>query len=153
LTKKIEDILYAIRRYSIDGTEGLEKAIKSFVSDLVMVEKHIDKKDKKNPIFNRCLAGVSSLLVILRPSPYDIIGVVPAIDDYYRPRIEEFIKNWQEVEASSDEASTFTEIIEKSLQLSNKQPQKSLSGKEQKSLQSAQINEEPPLEMEANLED
>jgi hypothetical protein len=34
LTKKIEDILYAIRRYSIDGTEGLEKAIKSFVSDL-----------------------------------------------------------------------------------------------------------------------
>jgi hypothetical protein len=153
LTKQIENILYAIRRYSIDGTEGLEKAIKSFVSDLVMVEKHIDKKDKENPIFNRCLAGVSSLLVIFRPSPYDIIGVVPAIDDYYLPKIEEFIQNWQEVEASSDEASTFTEIIERSCQLSNKQPQKSLSGKEQKSLPSAQINEEPPLEMEANLED
>ena len=153
LTKQIEDILYAIRRYSIDGTEGLEKAIKSFVSDLVMVEKHIDKKDKENPIFNRCLAGVSSLLVIFRPSPYDIIGVVPAIDDYYRPRIEEFIKNWQEVEENTDETSTITEIMEKSLQLSNKQPQKSLPGKEQKSLPSSQINEEPPLEMEANLED
>ena len=153
LTKQIEDILYAIRRYSIDGTEGLEKATKSFVSDLVMGEKYIDKKDKKNPIVSRCLAGVSSLLVILRPSPYDIIGVVPAIDDYYLPKIEEFIQNWQEVEASSDEASTFTEIIERSCQLSNKQPQKSLSGKEQKSLPSAQINEEPPLKMEANLED
>jgi hypothetical protein len=153
LTKQIENILYAIRRYSIDGTEGLEKAIKSFVSDLVMVEKHIDKKDKKNPIYSRCLAGVSSLLVILRPSPYDIIGVVPAIDDYYRPRIEEFIKNWQEVEENTDETSTITEIMEKSLQLSNKQPQKSLPGKEQKSLPSAQINEEPPLKMEANLED
>ena len=43
--------------------------------------------------------------------------------------------------------------MEKSLQLSNKQPQKSLPGKEQKSLPSAQRNEEPPLEMEANLED
>ncbi len=153
LTKQIENILYAIRRYSIDGTEGLEKAIKSFVTDLVMVEKHIDKKDKKNPIYSRCLAGFSSLLVILRPSPYDVIGVVPAIDDYYRPRIEEFIKNWQEVEENTDETSTITEIMEKSLQLSNKQPQKSLQGKEQKSLPSSQINEEPPLEMEANLED
>jgi hypothetical protein len=153
LTKQIEDILYAIRRYSIDGTEGIEKATKLFVSNLVMVEKSIDKEDKKNSLYTKCLAGVSSLLVILRPSPYDIIGVVPAIDDYYRPRIEEFIKNWQEVEENIDETSTITEIMEKSLQLSNKQPQKSLSGKEQKSLPSSQINEEPPLEMEANLED
>ena len=36
LTKQIEDILYAIRRYSIDGSEGLEKAIKSFFSDLAI---------------------------------------------------------------------------------------------------------------------
>jgi len=153
LTKQIENILYAIRRYSIDGTEGLEKAIKSFVSDLVMGEKYINKKDKKNPIYSRCLAGFSSLLVILRPSPYDIIGVVPAIDDYYLPKIEEFIKSRQEIEESIDETFTITEVIEKSLQLSNKQSQKSLPGKEQKSLPSAQVNEEFPLQMKANLED
>ena len=45
------------------------------------------------------------------------------------------------------------EIIERSLQLSNKQPQKSLPGKEQKSLPSAKVKKEPPLKMEANLED
>ena len=90
---------------------------------------------------------------MLPNSVYDTLGVIPAIDDYYRPRIEEFIQNWQEVEASTDEESTITEIMEKSLKVSNKQPQKSLPGKEQKSLPSAEINEEPPLEMTANLED
>ena len=43
--------------------------------------------------------------------------------------------------------------MEKSLQLSNKQPQKSLPGKEQKSLPFAQVNEESPLQMKADLED
>ncbi|MHC5746610.1 MAG: hypothetical protein ACYTXT_32910 [Nostoc sp.] len=36
LIERIEDILKAIRRYHIDGTEGLKKATKSLVSDLVM---------------------------------------------------------------------------------------------------------------------
>ena len=154
LIKQIEDILYAIRRYPIDGSDGLQKATQSFVSNLVTIESHLDKKDKKNSIFRKSVSKIIVLLHFLLPnSVYDTLGVIPAIDDYYRPRIEEFIQNWQEVEASTDEESTITEIMEKSLKVSNKQPQKSLPGKEQKSLPSAEINEEPPLEMTANLED
>ena len=82
MTKQIENILYAIRRYSIDGTEGLEKAIKSFFSDLAIVESHLDNKDKKNPIYKNCQSWVSTLLIsLLYPSAYDIIGVYPTITD------------------------------------------------------------------------
>jgi hypothetical protein len=77
LTKQIENILYAIRRYSIDGTEGLEKAIKSFFSNLAIVESHLDNKDKKNPIYKNCQSWVSTLLIsLLYPSAYDVIGVL-----------------------------------------------------------------------------
>jgi hypothetical protein len=154
LAKHIEDILYAIRRYSIDGTEGLEKATKSFVSDLAMMDSRLNNKEKENPLYKKSVSAFLALsLHFLSPNIYDILGVIPAMDEYYRPKIERFIKDRQEIEASINETSAFTEIIEKSLQLSNKQPQKNLPGKEQKSLPSAQINEEPPLEMEANLED
>ena len=152
LHDQIQDILYAIRRYSIDGSDGLQKATQSFVSNLVTIESRLDKKDKKNSIYRKSVSGIIALLRFLQPnSIYDILGVVPAMDDYYRPRIEEFIKNRQEIEESIDETSTTTKIIEKSLQLSNKQPQKSLPGKVQQSLPSAK--EKPPLKMEANLED
>jgi hypothetical protein len=154
LIKQIEDILYAIRRYSIDGSDGLEKVTKSFVSNLVTIESHLDKKDKKNSIYRKSVSGIIVLLRFLQPnSIYDILGVVPAIDDYYRPRIEEFIKNRQEIEGRIDEKFTIAKIIERSLQLSNKQPQKSLLGKDQKSLPSAKLEEETPLEMKADLEE
>ena len=153
LTKQIEDILYAIRRYSIDGTEGLEKAIKSFFSDLAIVEIHLDNKDKKNPIYKNCQSWVSALLIsLLYPSAYDIIGVYPTINDYYIPKIEELVKHTKEISGNIGEIS-IQEVLEKSLNSFNKQPQKSLPGKEQKSLPSAKAKKEPPLKIKANLED
>jgi hypothetical protein len=50
LIVRIEDILKAIRIFHIDGTEGLQKAAKSFVSDLVMTEHSLKVGDKKSPI-------------------------------------------------------------------------------------------------------
>ncbi|MBD1927347.1 hypothetical protein H6F74_14005 [Trichocoleus sp. FACHB-90] len=41
LIERIEDILKAIRRYAIDGTEGLEKAAKSLVNDLAVTEHNL----------------------------------------------------------------------------------------------------------------
>lgn len=153
LTKQIEDILYAIRRYSIDGTEGLEKAIKSFFSDLAIVESHLDNKDKKNPIYKNCQSWVSALLIsLLYPSAYDIIGVYPTINDYYIPKIEELVKHTKEISGNIGEIS-IQEVLEKSLDSFKKQPHESLSGKEQKSISPAKTKEEPPLEMKANLED
>jgi len=153
LTKQIENILYAIRRYSIDGTEGLEKAIKSFFSDLAIVESHLDNKDKKNPIYKNCQSWVSALLIsLLYPSAYDIIGVYPTINDYYFPKIEELVKHTKEISGNIGEIS-IQEVLEKSLNSFNKQPQKSLPGKEQKSLPSAKAKKEPPLKIKANLED
>jgi hypothetical protein len=146
LTKQIEDILYAIRRYSIDGTEGLEKAIKSFFSDLAIVESHLDKKDKKNPIYKNCQIWLSTLLISLfHPSAYDIISVYPTFRDY-------FLKTEELVKHTIGEMS-LQEVLEKSLDSFNKQPHESLSGKEQKSISPAKTKGEPPLEMKANLED
>jgi len=153
LTKQIENILYAIRRYSIDGTEGLEKAVKLFFSDLAIVESHLDNKDKKNPIYKNCQTWVSTLLISLfTPSAYDVIGVFPTINDYYIPKIEELVKYTKEISGNIGEIS-IQEVLEKSLNSFNKQPQKSLPGKEQKSLPSAKAKKEPPLKIKANLED
>ncbi len=41
MTIQLENILKAIQRYYMDGTEGLEKAVKSLISELMIVESNI----------------------------------------------------------------------------------------------------------------
>lgn len=128
LIERIEDILKAIRRYHIDGTEGLEKAIKSLVSDLVMTEHSLQDKDKDNPVYKKVKSWVISLLIYIAPSPYDIIGAVPDIDDYWEPKFEELAVGREKVEQIIWETPTIQEAFEKASNTFDRQPQKSIAG-------------------------
>ncbi|MBD2028119.1 hypothetical protein, partial [Leptolyngbya sp. FACHB-711] len=133
LVDRIEDILKAIRRYHIEGTKGLEKVTKALVCDLVMTEPSL--KDKNNPTFKHVTAWVLNLLVYITPSPYDIIGAVPDIHDFWKPTFEELVANREKVEQIICEAPTIQEALKKTSTTFARQPQKSItSGKELKAL-------------------
>ena len=134
LVQRIEDILKAIRRYRIDGTEGLEKAAKSLVSDLVMAEHSFNDKDKSNPVYRSIKGVVLSLLIYIAPSPYDIISAVPDIDSYWVPKFEELVAGRVKVEQIVCETSTIQEAFEKASNTFDKQQQKSIVGKDIKAL-------------------
>jgi hypothetical protein len=125
LEKRIGDILTAIRRYNIDGTEGLEKAIKSFVSDLAISGNSLNSEDKKPTILTKCIAAGLSLLLYIIPSPYDIIGTFPAIEDYWTPKWEELVRDREKIETIIDDSSTIQEVFEKT----SRQPQKMIEEK------------------------
>jgi hypothetical protein len=84
LVSRIEDILAAIRRYRIDGTEGIEIAAKLLLSDLVTASPALNDKDKKNSTYNRVVAAVLKLSLILS---HPLIGNIPAIEQYWEPKM------------------------------------------------------------------
>jgi hypothetical protein len=128
LIERIEDILKAIRRYHIDGTEGLEKATKALVSNLVMTEHSLQDNDKDNPLYKHVKAWVLSLLIYIAPSPYDIIGAVPDIHDFWVPKFEELAAGREKVEQIICETPTIQEAFEKASKIFDRQPQKSITG-------------------------
>jgi len=155
LTEQIEDILKAIRRYQIDGTEGLKKVSKSFVSDLAMSEHTLDEKDKSNPLYKHVKASFLSLLIWIAPSPYDIIGAVPDIHDFWVPQFEHFLQGREQVEKIVDETSTIQDALEQvsreAPSIFGKQEQKSIAGKDQKFLPPSSNDQEITNSDEDNL--
>jgi hypothetical protein len=129
LTEKIEDILTAIRRYHIDGTEGLKKAAQSLVSDLVMTEYKIKDADKKNPVYNKAKGWFLGILLLLVPtSPYDIIGAAPDIYGFWIPKFEELVAGQKKIEQIACETPTIQGVLEKSADVFDRQPQKNITG-------------------------
>ncbi|AKG22495.1 hypothetical protein [Calothrix sp. 336/3] len=135
LIEHIENLLNAIRRYQVDGTEGLKQAAQSLVSDLVMTEHSLKDVDKKNPIYTCVKAWGLSLLLYIAPSPYDIVGAVPDIYDFWVPRFEELSTGHTKIEKLICETPTIQEVFEKASDAFDRKPQKSLTGvKEVKAL-------------------
>ena len=141
LIARVEDILEAIRRYSMDGTQRLEKAAQSLISDLVMTEPSLKDKDKQNPLYNQVKAWFLSILLYIAPSPYDIIGAVPDTYDFWIPKFEELAAGHEKVERITCETQTIQEAFSKALNIFDRQPQKSIAGsKELKSLPASKEN-------------
>lgn len=128
LIKRIEDILAAIRRYNIDGTEGLKKSAQALVSDLMITEHILKDVDKKNPTYMNVETLFLSLLLYITPTPWDIIGAVPDIDGFWVPKYEELVAGQKKVEQIVCEAPKIQDAFEKASNTFNRQPQKSLTG-------------------------
>ena len=114
LTEKIEDILTAIRRYHIDGTEGLEKVAQSLVSDLVVTEYKIRNTDKNNPVYNNAKGWFLAILLYIIPTPYDIIGAAPDISGFWIPKFEELVAGQKKIKQIACETPTIQGVLEKS---------------------------------------
>jgi len=132
LVERIEDILTAIRKYHIDGTEGLKKAAQSLVSDLVLNEHRIKSEDQKNSMYSKVIAPILLLLKLVTPnSIYDFIGAVPDLDSYWIPKFEEVAKGFEDMEQIIRETPTLQEAFKKAPDIFKKQPQKSIIGREE----------------------
>jgi hypothetical protein len=143
LSIQIESILKAIRRYHIDGTEGLEKATKLVITELMMTEHKLKDKDKKNPIFTKITSTVISLSLFFIPtSIYDIIGAVPDIHEFWVPNYQELVATREKVAQITCETVTIQEKIEKVLDAFDKEELKRLTGtSEPKLLSPAEKND------------
>jgi hypothetical protein len=130
LVERIGDILTAIQRYHVDGTEGLEKAIKLLVSNLVIGEHSLNNEDKKSPFFRKSMAFFTSLLIYITPSPYDIIGTVPALEEYWIPKWAELVEGRKKIEMIVDDSSTFQEVFEKAPIIFTRQAQRMIAERE-----------------------
>jgi len=128
LIERVEDILKAIRRYHIDGTGGLEKFAQSLVSDLVMTEHTLKDVDKKNPMYMNVKAWVLSILLYIAPNPYDFIGAVPDIYDFWVPKFEELATGHEKIERIICETLTIQETCEKASNVFDRQPRKRIAG-------------------------
>jgi hypothetical protein len=109
---KVEDILGCIHDYSINGTEGIEKAVQSL---LVQVE--IGNKSSSevvcDPILKKLKITAISLLLFLKPSFWDVAGLLPDVDSFWAPKFHELVEFRQKIESQIDEDSSIKAICEK----------------------------------------
>jgi hypothetical protein len=81
LVDKLENLLKAIRRYQIDGSEGLKKVAQNIISDLTLIGSSIKSEDRENPILQKFVSRVSIFSRILGISSVaSIIGFTADID-------------------------------------------------------------------------
>jgi hypothetical protein len=128
LTKQIWNIQRAIYEYQIDGTEGLKRAAQAAFSDLVIADSKIVGEDKEAPIFRKVQSFLLSLVVYLAPTPYDIIGAVPDIQEYWQPKIEELIRGHERIEKIVCATPTIQAAAEKAANVFGRDSQQAISG-------------------------
>jgi hypothetical protein len=134
LVASVEDLLSAVRRYYIDGTIGLEKSVKSLITDLEIKDSTLDKKGKQDPNYRRLKSHVIGLLLFLVPSNvYDLIGVSP----YAETLVHEFgqlvmeQKHVEHIMLKNPDLG-ISEILKKALALSNGKSERRLEAKAQR---------------------
>ncbi|OWY65925.1 hypothetical protein B7486_39220 [cyanobacterium TDX16] len=94
----------------------------------MMTEHSLKDVDKKNPIYTCFKAWGLSLLLYIAPSPYDVIGAIPDIYDFWIPKFEELSTGHSNIKEIVCETSTIQEAFEKSLTIFNRQQHKSITG-------------------------
>jgi hypothetical protein len=133
LTKGITQILKGFAKYEIDGGETLEQSIKKLISNLVLSDHNIKSEDRQKPGYTKSVSLILVILIHCIPTPWDIIGAVPDIHDFWIPQYSKILEKQKEVESIVKNCSSMKESIEKaSCHLVNQQ--KLIPGKEQKSL-------------------
>jgi hypothetical protein len=153
IINKIEDLTQSIRRYLIDGTDGLEKIVKSVMCDLTLSEYNLTDRDKKNSKYKKFRSIAFAMLHFCTPTLWDITGFVPDYQQFWKPTYEEFIKGQEEIERISEKHTNILEIIRDSeiqkiciykkeiKQIEGSEEQKVLEGsKEQKVLEGSKEN-------------
>jgi hypothetical protein len=134
LKVRIEDILNCVRNYSIDGTEGIEKAVQSLLFQVELGDENLNK-DIYDPILRRIKITVISLLLFLKPSFWDIAGLLPDIDSFWAPKFHELVEFRQKIEPHIDEDSSIKSICGRITDTTH-QKTKLLTGKSTKHLPS-----------------
>ncbi|MCG9891320.1 MAG: hypothetical protein MH252_09610 [Thermosynechococcaceae cyanobacterium MS004] len=109
---KIEDLLCCIRNYSIDGTEGIEKALQSLVVQLEIGDKSTSQKTC-SPVLKNLKVAAFSLLLFLRPGFWDVAGLLPDIESFWVPKFHELVEFRQKIELHIDEDSSIKSICGK----------------------------------------
>lgn len=133
LIKGITQILKGLARYEIDGGETLEQSIKKLIFNLVLSDHNIKSEDRQKSGYTKPVSLILVVLIHCIPTPWDIIGAVPDIHDFWIPKYSQIMEKQKEVEGIVRDCSSVKESIEKaSYYLINQQ--KLITGKEQKIL-------------------
>jgi hypothetical protein len=128
LLSKVQEILQAIQKCHIYGTEELKKASQSIVSDFLVKESNFQDSDKASSSFTRIKAWGTLLLKFFVPaSIYDIAE----IDSYIYgliPKYEEVSELCDKVQIIICETPNIQEAFNKVQELLEEKSQKSLPG-------------------------
>jgi hypothetical protein len=130
---QIESILQSIRRYDLEGTQGIEQIAKLAILDLTTGINKITKEDKRHPLVKRVLGSLATLSQISTPittAALLVITVTPDLDQYWMRKIQDFLNTREKVEEVIDEESTVEIILEKASEISQTQKMKAMSGKD-----------------------
>lgn len=127
---KIEDILSCIHNYSINGTEGIEKAVQSLLVRVEIGDKNSNEVIY-DPILKKLKITAIGLLLFLKPSFWDVAGLLPDVDSFWTPKFHELVEFRQKIEPQIDEDTTIKNICEK---LSQAKETKLLTGTSPNSL-------------------
>lgn len=127
----LSEILSATRSACSEGSKNLEETSKSLLADLLLNERDLSTQDTSNLVFRRVKIFVSTFCAFFTFKVADVVGGVPAIQQYWFPLYEEFVSNLTE---SDPKVTSIQEMCEEAAKRLSSEPQKLLEGRDVKSL-------------------
>ncbi|PSR17013.1 hypothetical protein C8255_14780 [filamentous cyanobacterium CCP3] len=129
-TYKLEELIKAIRRYQLDGSEGLKKVTQEFICDFGIIQSKLNSEDRRNPVAKKVISRFVQLNTILGLNVLSTFGGIPEIDAYWLPKISKFFESTESAEVISiGEKFSLEEIIEESVRRISGYEQHFLEGK------------------------
>lgn len=144
LLDSIERMLNALRRYKLDGTEGLQKVSKELISDWITIEPKLSEQEVKKPVLRKTLAWFATLNSFLGVNLLSLMGVAPT----YLPTVQKLIKMQEVVEMKSiNQDLSLQQIICEATEMLNERDVRALEGvKEPKALPPGEDKKTNPKE-------
>lgn len=129
LIEQLEIILTTIHQYDMNGSKDIERASKSFMSDLLIIEPSLTQKDKDNPIYKKVIGRNIGLALSL--TTY-IFSVYPDIQTFWMPQLNQLFTQCEQL---AEDNSNIQIVVSQALSYFSKETPKILDGKEIKAME------------------
>jgi hypothetical protein len=116
LLRSLDDILTAIKAYQIDGNRGVGYAVDSAFSELNVIQTRLGEADKKSYAYRRSAAFFAAVFVFVKPSLFDIIGVIPDVPSFWMPKIAEFQKSYEKLTICAEKSPYIGDCFNEAVQ-------------------------------------
>jgi hypothetical protein len=146
---QIDSILKSIRRYNVEGTEGIEQTAKLRMLDLALAANKVTKEEKNHPLFKKVYSSVVTLGSICGFT-MSFVGFVPDVEQYWIPKFQNFLNGRNEIEKIINEKSSIEAIFEDALEVFKQEETKAITGRNLPALPPCEKNVETNVEGNIN---
>lgn len=108
----LNELISTLRNYQVEGTQGIYQKSGSLSYRLLEVDTKVKEADRNNSAYQSATSWVLSIATFFAPqSMYDVASFVPAMHDFYIPKLEQLMEKEKQIESLLKEKSSLYDVL------------------------------------------